>query len=125
MDGCLEVFPRSGTMDANGYAFVRLVLTGSALELPAGQHAALLVLSSQNTTTSCPLSIKVVDPARLAENGGFEDGWNGWTSTGNATLETGPTYVPFEGNRIAAFNSSNSTPNGSISCTIPTEAGAR
>ncbi|MEO5915752.1 MAG: DUF642 domain-containing protein [Luteolibacter sp.] len=64
----------------------------------------------------------VLDHIRLTEipltslvNGGFEDGFASWTSSGNVVVRSTPPYGPTEGTKLAAFNAGNSTPDGSLS----------
>ncbi|MES2661215.1 MAG: hypothetical protein V4689_21525 [Verrucomicrobiota bacterium] len=64
----------------------------------------------------------VLDHVRLTElpataplgNGGFESGLTGWHPAGNVSAQSTPPYLPTEGNSLAAFNATNSTPNGSL-----------
>lgn len=122
---CFEVFPSTGTLQAGDIATLRVVLTGRALELPAGEILAKLRLTGSGMVDESPISITVSDPASLLSNGGFEAGFSGWQVNGNVTLETDPVYVAHEGTQEATFNSLNSTPNGSLTKTFPTEPGVR
>jgi lysophospholipase L1-like esterase len=57
-------------------------------------------------------------------NGGFEQSFDGWKTFGNVDLKSAAPYSASEGSRLAAFNSSDSTPNGWISQEITTTPGA-
>ena len=56
-------------------------------------------------------------------NGGFENGYFGWTATGNQALMSSAPYVPAEGSYVVAFNSGQATPNGELTQTFNTIVG--
>ncbi len=56
-------------------------------------------------------------------NGSFESGFDGWSVTGNASIQTSPPYVPTAGVKLAAFNAEDATPGGSISQSVATVPG--
>ena len=63
----------------------------------------------------------VLDNVRLTEipasafvNGGFESGLNGWNASGNVAVRSGAPYATTEDSSLAAFNTGNSSPNGSL-----------
>lgn len=57
-------------------------------------------------------------------NGGFEQSFDDWTTSGNVEIKSATPYSASEGSRLAAFNSSDSTPNGSVVQQINTTPGA-
>ena len=59
----------------------------------------------------------------LVPNGGFESGLAGWVASGNVTTLSGSPYAPTEGTKLAAFNTANSTPNGSLQRQITADSG--
>lgn len=49
-------------------------------------------------------------------NGGFESGLDGWsTNGGHISVQSAAPYLPTQGTKLIAFNTANSTPNGSLS----------
>lgn len=56
----------------------------------------------------------------ILPNGGFEQGLTGWTANGNVAVKAGGAYKPVEGTRLAAFNSGNTAPGGTLALTFPT-----
>lgn len=56
-------------------------------------------------------------------NGSFESDFTGWTTTGNAVIQSASPYAPTNGTKLAAFNSGNTTPNGVVSQTFATTPG--
>lgn len=59
----------------------------------------------------------------LLVNGGFESGLDGWSASGNLALRDAAAGSVPEGRRFVAFNSGNSTPNGSLNTVIGTTPG--
>jgi VCBS repeat-containing protein len=57
-------------------------------------------------------------------NGSFESDYTGWTKTGNQEIRAGAPYVATDGNKLTAFNTGQSTPNGTLSQTFATTSGA-
>jgi len=66
-------------------------------------------------------TIDFVSP--LVINGSFESDYAGWSPTGNQEIKSGEPYVPFHAQKMAAFNTGQSTPNGTLSQVLPTIAG--
>ncbi|MGD9418724.1 MAG: Ig-like domain-containing protein [Verrucomicrobiota bacterium JB025] len=57
-------------------------------------------------------------------NGSFEDDFTDWTTTGNVQIkQQGSYYVPTDGAKLAAFNTDDQTPNGTLSKSFPTSIG--
>ncbi|MCP5531676.1 MAG: DUF642 domain-containing protein [Akkermansiaceae bacterium] len=63
------------------------------------------------------------DPPQLLVNGSFEDGFNGWTKTGNLEVKNSSPYTATDGSSIVAYNTGQSAPNGTLSQTFPTIPG--
>ncbi|MEO5915751.1 MAG: choice-of-anchor Q domain-containing protein [Luteolibacter sp.] len=120
----LSVWPPGGTLIAGNTVSLRAMVTGLALDLPAGKHEGRLVISTPAGNTEIHVSLAALDPNNLLANGSFESNLDGWTVTGNVSPQTGAPYVPTNGAKIAAFNAVNSLPNGVLSQTLPTEVGA-
>jgi hypothetical protein len=58
-------------------------------------------------------------------NGGFEQGYIGWMSSGNqSVVVTNASYTASEGTRAVAFNTGGATPNGVLSQTFTTTPGS-
>jgi len=66
--------------------------------------------------TSLPLCGGVTD-------GGFENGYTGWSRSGNQNTYTAGTYIVSEGTHAVQFNGANTTPNGVLSQSIATTPG--
>lgn len=75
-----------------------------------------------NTVTA---SISIVPPvlSDVLVNGSFENNYNGWTASGNQTIQSILPYRPTDGMKLSAFNSSNLTPNGTLSQSFATVPG--
>ncbi|MEY3895251.1 MAG: hypothetical protein RLZZ214_770 [Verrucomicrobiota bacterium] len=56
-------------------------------------------------------------------NGSFENGYAGWTGSGNQDVESGPLYNASDGAYLVAFNGSNSTPGGILTQSFATTPG--
>jgi CSLREA domain-containing protein len=117
------VTPSHGTLDHGGGSMIRISLNKEAFNLPAGTHYGRVDVASQYSTVSMGVTLKIIDPAQHVENGGFESDFDGWTPLNHVTLENSPPYLPTEGQKLVAFNKVNSSPNGTLTRTFPTEAG--
>jgi formylglycine-generating enzyme required for sulfatase activity len=62
-------------------------------------------------------------PASLITNGGFENGLNAWSATGNVKIRSSAPYTAAEGVRLIAFNSGNTAADGMLSQTFPSIGG--
>ncbi len=71
----------------------------------------------------CCLATLAEAQTTILPNGGFEQGLTGWTAAGNVAVKSGGAYKPLEGTRLAAFNSGNTSPGGTLALTFPTTAG--
>jgi len=69
-----------------------------------------------------PGSMATFSSSALA-NGSFESDLAGWTTTGNYELKSGAPYTSTDGAKILAFNTGQSTPNGTASQTFATTVG--
>lgn len=54
-------------------------------------------------------------------NGSFEDGLNGWDSTGNVAVKSAPPYAPTHGTALVAFNSANTVGDAALFQELQTE----
>lgn len=75
------------------------------------------------SVTSRPAVLRVIAPPFA--NGGFENGSEGWTATGNVRFISAPLYPATEGKTVANFNAGNSKPDGVLSQTFSTVPGRR
>ena len=57
-------------------------------------------------------------------NGSFELDFAGWTTTGNMEIKSAAPYLPAHGAKLVAFNTGQSVPNGVLTQSFPTTAGA-
>jgi CSLREA domain-containing protein len=117
------VTPSHGTLEHGGTSAIRIFLNKEVFNLHAGTHYGRVEVASRYSTVTMGVTLRIIDPNQHLENGGFESGFDGWTPLNHVTLETSLPYVPAEGQKLVAFNSLNSTPNGTITRTFPTEAG--
>lgn len=117
------VTPSHGTLDHGASSMVRIFLNKEAFNLPAGTHYGRVDVASQYSTVSMGVTLRIIDPNQHVENGSFESDFDGWTPLNHVTRETALPYAPTEGQALVAFNSVNSTPNGTLTRTFPTEAG--
>jgi lysophospholipase L1-like esterase len=84
----------------------------------------VIVSNGAGPVTSIPATLSVISVATLV-NGSFESALDGWTVTGNVQSRTnGAPYSATDGTKIAAFNTSNTTPNGTLSQSFTTAPGA-
>ena len=117
------VTPSHGTLDHGQHAMIEICLNEKALALPAGTHHGRVDVTSRYSTVTTGVTLTVIDPNQHVENGGFESGFDGWSPVNHVTLESPPAYTPAEGQHLVVFNSMNSTPDGSVTRTFPTETG--
>lgn len=89
------------------------------------QHHAgtydVVVSNSIGPAASNPASLTIT--TILLVNGSFENGYQGWTASGNQSIGTPSFYQPTDGSRLVAFNGGEKTPNGVLSQSIPTNPG--
>ncbi len=89
-----------------------------------GQRSAPLAIRAVGVSPLPPATPPPAVPTSVLTNGGFESGISGWTASGNQSVVTaGSWWGISEGSRAVAFNSGDSTPNGSVSRTFPTVVG--
>jgi hypothetical protein len=86
----------------------------------ASSHSHSLDLVLDNVTLAQTPAEEV-----LFENGGFEAGFDHWTTSGNVAIRNAPPYLATEGRNLAAFNTGDSANGGSLSRLIPTIPGQR
>jgi lysophospholipase L1-like esterase len=60
----------------------------------------------------------------LLVNGSFESGYTGWLASGNQSNQSTSAYAGTNGARLLVFNGGNTAPNGVVSQTFSTRAGA-
>ncbi len=82
----------------------------------------VIVSNAVGAVTSNPATLTIPSIASLV-NGSFEDGFDGWTKTGNMTIQSGSPYAATDGVRQVAFNSGQLAPNGVLSQTFGTTPG--
>lgn len=85
----------------------------------------VVVSNSQGAATSDPADLTIDPSFAVLRNGSFESGFDGWTASGNVSVQSNPPYAATDGSKLAAFNSVNTTPNGSLSqqfTTVPGQA---
>jgi hypothetical protein len=82
-------------------------------------------LISNIATVTLTINAVIVGPPAPTSlvNGSFEAGFTGWTTSRNVSLQGAMPYRPTDGTRLAAFNSSNSAPNGAILQSFATNPG--
>ncbi|MCP5533008.1 MAG: immunoglobulin domain-containing protein [Akkermansiaceae bacterium] len=102
---------------ANG---TELVLT-SVTSADEGTYD-VVVANEAGATTSTPAVLTVRNPADFS-NGGFEDGFDGWTTSGNLAIQSGALYSAPEGDFLVSFNNGNRQPDGVLSREFATEPG--
>jgi VCBS repeat-containing protein len=56
-------------------------------------------------------------------NGSFESDLTGWSATGNVVIKSSSPYLPTNGTKLVAFNTGQSTPNGTLSQSFSTTPG--
>lgn len=69
------------------------------------------------------LATTAIKAAVIPTNGGFENGLSGWVASGAVAPRSAAPYTASEGKQLAAFNSNNAAPNGSLSQSFATKAG--
>jgi VCBS repeat-containing protein len=72
--------------------------------------------------TAVSLTIKALVAGSLA-NGNFESDFNGWTGSGNLSIESSLSYATSPDSKLVAFNGGDLPANGVLSQTIATVAG--
>jgi N,N-dimethylformamidase beta subunit-like protein/uncharacterized protein DUF642 len=87
-----------------------------------------VINNSQPTPTPTPTPTATPSPSSLLTNGSFEQGYSGWTATGNQKT-TGASASPIpmpltDGATAVIFNDAQRTPNGVLSQTFATVEGA-
>ncbi len=114
----LDSSPAQGTLvlNPNG-GFTYTPTTGFVGSDSFTYHASDSVLNSNIATVS--ISVNEV-AAGILVNPSFESGFNGWTTTGNQSIEFYPTT---DGIKMVAFNGQNLTPNAVLSQTFATTIG--
>lgn len=100
--------------------------TGSSLTIfPATTEDAggydVVVTNSLGGKTSETALLEVVDLGVIS-NGGFEDGAQDWTSSGNLAYESGSDDA-FAGDSFVIFNNGQTTPDGLLFQSVPTVSG--
>ncbi|MEO5914515.1 MAG: Ig-like domain-containing protein [Luteolibacter sp.] len=117
----INVAPGHGalTLNANG-GFTYTPTGGYAGPDTFTYHANDGSLDS-NTAT---VSLTVTAPGVTAlVNGSFENGFTGWTTTGNLAIESSSPYTATDGNKLVGFNGANLTPNAIIQQSFSTVPG--
>jgi hypothetical protein len=106
------------------------VAPGVALSAGPGNWMVRASNAAGDGPWSAPMSFvaptPTADPAPPAaewENGGFENGYSGWTASGNHLLASGSFWVATEGVNAVAFNAEQQAPTGVLTRTFPTAAG--
>jgi lysophospholipase L1-like esterase len=98
--------------------FVKWQKNGADLTTSA---TASVTMDAPYTLTAIYQSGPVIPPFT---NGGFEDGENGWTMTGNrVVIDTTPPYLASEGAKLLVFNGGNTPPNATVVQTFATTPG--
>lgn len=104
------------TLNSNG-SFTYLPTSGYTGPDSFTYHATDGLLDSSTVTVS--ISVNPVASSILL-NPSFEAGYDGWTTTGNQSVEW---YAPTDGLRVADFNSQDRTPNATLSQSFATTPG--
>ncbi|MEO5914296.1 MAG: cadherin-like domain-containing protein [Luteolibacter sp.] len=86
----------------------------------------LTTSSSTTVTLDGDYTLNAVYSAnnQVLNNGSFENGYTGWTQTGNQEIKSLSPYIASDGTKLVAFNTGNLAPNGILSQTFPTTSGA-
>jgi len=93
------------------------------VNLAVGSHLIQLKVTDGNGMESTDGFLITVRPGGFV-NGSFESGYSGWTTTGNQGIQSGSPYAATDGTKLVGFNGANLTPNGVLSQTFATIAGA-
>lgn len=117
------VTPSHGILAHGDSCPIRICLSQEALNLPAGTHYGRVEVASRYSTVATGVQLTIIDPDQHVENGGFESEFDGWMPLDHVTLESSLPYKPSEGGKLVAFNSTNATPDGTLTRTFPTEPG--
>ena len=120
----VTVSPTSGVLGAHQSIEINFTINLLALNLPVGLRKGVFKLLTPYSDQFMPVYL-TVNPASLFSNGGFESDFTGWTVIGNVSVRSGSPYNPTEGTKLAAFNTANSTPNGTLRRTVTTVPGRR
>ncbi|RYD26632.1 MAG: DUF642 domain-containing protein, partial [Verrucomicrobiaceae bacterium] len=100
-------------------AFVKWQLNGvdhstsPATNVTLDSNAALTAIYTGGTSVNPTLT-----------NGSFESSYTGWTHSGNHSIQSAPVYAAPDGGSVVAFNAANTVPNGVLTQTFATTAGA-
>ncbi len=117
------VTPDHGTLAHGESCRIQIHLNQEVFQLPPGTHYGRVDVTSDFSPVAVAVTLQIIDPYQHVENGGFESGFDGWFPLNHITRESAPPYLPTEGNSLVAFNSTNATPDGTLTRTFPTEAG--
>lgn len=115
----------AGTQPISSYAWMEngvVIATGiqPTINLAAGSHRIQLVTTdSAGLTDTDDLDVTIQSPGFV--NGGFENGFAGWSVLGSSVVLGG--YAATEGTKVLVFNDANTTPNGAVSQSFPTVPG--
>lgn len=112
-DGATATFTAPASLD--GGAFLKWTRNGSDL--------ATTPVVTLKATEDIDLRAVYAAPPQLLANGSFEDGYSGWTRTGNQEIKNTPPYTATNGTNLVAFNTSQLAPDGTLSQSFPTVAG--
>ncbi|RYD24429.1 MAG: DUF642 domain-containing protein [Verrucomicrobiaceae bacterium] len=82
----------------------------------------VVITTPGGSVTSNPATLTLPATGTLV-NGSFENGYTGWTATGNQTVQTASFYTATDGTRLVSFNNGEVTPNGVLTQTFPTTPG--
>ena len=118
---------RQGIHPISSYSWSRNgTILGSGVQptfdLPIGEHRITLTVTDHNGLQDRD-ELLVTITARGFANGGFENDFQGWTTTGNLNIQSSAPYSATEGRKLVAFNSANRNPNGTLSQSFATTPG--
>lgn len=104
----------------------RIASLGTSPLQPGVRHRIQVTGVHDRTSSQLPIAPESTASFMLSPvvNGSFEQAFDGWTTSGNVEIKSAAPYSASEGSRLAAFNSSDSTINGSVSQQINTTPGA-
>ncbi|RYD22127.1 MAG: tandem-95 repeat protein, partial [Verrucomicrobiaceae bacterium] len=123
LSAILNVGPSSGTLTlaANG-GFTYTPNNGFTGGDSFTYHANDGNLDSNVVTVNITVAAQVT---QLLVNGSFESDYNGWTATGNQSVQpTSTGYGATHGSKMATFNGANTAPNAVLSQSFATVSGA-
>ena len=78
--------------------------------------------SLDSNVVTVSISVNPVVAGALV-NGSFENGFTGWTTTGNQVIESSSPYAATNGSKLVGFNGANFTPNAVLAQTFATTPG--